>query len=235
MTNTEVPTVVPQAAIYFKPRYQLAKFTTPIAEDNPAGVWREWTNPRTNEPGKTYELQVDKIQGKFVDARIKTQEFQNDDGSVRKETSLLLALEEYGTTRVLKLSVKHKGELSSEFKYFAKRCEMIDPKLKTFFELWKPPSSDRAVLLYKQDLGLKWPQTRKDCYTWDESKGDYSDLPAPTVTTKLGEEVKDYTKRDEYLYGVVEKFCEKVQSLNSQEQPESASSEDVEEDVPMNF
>ena len=236
MTNTEIPKEKSQSALYFKLRAQLGKFTTPLDESNPAGTWRDWTFD--GKTGKTYELQTDKIQGDLIDARINTQEFEDKDGKKRKETSLLLCLEEAGQSRVLKLPVKGTYGLSKPFRYFAQRCETIQETKWCSFELWTPPGADAAVMLYKQDDGEKWPNTRKSNYPWNEANKDFDGLP-PLIITKdaLGEEQKDSKDRDEYLTKLVVAFCERIQNHQSNK-PEPTPAEvgasvEEDEDVPM--
>jgi len=232
MENTVIPKEKSQNALYFKHRSQIAKFTTPVAEGSDGGVRRDWVNPKTMEKGHTNEIQLDKIGGEWIDARIHTQEWEAKEGQpARTETSLLLALDQDGLVRVLKLNVFGGHGLSSPFTYFAKRCETIDPTLYTYFESWMPPNAEYAVLLYKQDVGEKWPQTRK-CNYWNRTKEAYEGLPELVKTPGLGgKEEIDSKERDKYLYGLVEEFCKKVQGLN-QNQKEQSQTQDAGNNVP---
>ena len=242
MENTEVPKEKSQAALYFKPRYQLAKFTTKIDESNPAGVWREWTNPKTNEPGKTYELQLDKIQGYIIDARISESTFPARDGEPeRKEKSFLLALEDQQgtatpTVRVLKLKFADKYGMSREFKYFALRCNGLATNPYTTIEFWMPPNSERGVILYKQDEGGKWPTTIKSQYKYDEDNKQYIGLPEVVVTEDFaGNKQYNSTEQDKKLLQNVEEFCEFVQQANREKTEEpvpAADYKDIPDDEP---
>lgn len=234
MENTLVPKEKSQSAMYFKYRQSIGKFTTPLPEDNPAGVYRAWTHPKTGDKGKTWELQTERLTGTLIDARIHSQEF--DEG--RKETSLLLSLEEFGVVRVLKLPVKSTKGLSKDFSYFAMRCEGIDPELECVFEIWTPPSAQYPVILYKQNTGAMFPTTRKSKYAWNEETKGFDGLPDIIVTEDFsGEKEYNSKERDKYLYGLVEAFCERTQAKQKEREAKAASAPrdtagDDEEDLP---
>ena len=235
MTNTPVSKEKSESALYFKHRSQIDKFTCPVADDSPYGVRRDWVNPKTMEKGFTNEMQLSKIQGKWIDARIHTQEWpKSETQPARKEVSLLLSLsDDFGLVKVLKLPVMgKKGGISREFSGFARKCEGIDPTLNSYFESWMPPNAEYAVLMFKQDVdGEKWPQSRK-CNYWNKEKDCYEGLPEVIETEGLGGEKEyDSKERDKYLYGIVEAFCQKVQDANKQEPEPLPNSSPVENET----
>lgn len=217
MENTTVPTEVSQAALYFKPRTKLGVFSSPIDEDNPAGAWRDWVNPTTNEKGRTWELQLSKITGKWVDARINEQEWENPDGSKRATKDLLLALEDNGQTRVVQIPVNSKRGLSEFVSKFGRRCQNIDlDKTFTISQYKASSAGEYHTLVYSQDEGKRYPTAIKDSY-WDKEQGKTVGLPAPKISESFdGKKQYDWTETNKVLYQNVLEFCEKVQSMSPQ-------------------
>lgn len=224
MENTQISKEKSESAIYFKHRLQIDCFTSPVADDSPFGVRRQWVNPKTMEKGSTNEMQLSKIEGKWCDARIHTQEWpKSETQPARKETSLLLALkDDVGLVKVLKLDVfGKKSGISRAFSGFARKCEGIDIDKYTSFESWMPTGSEYAVLMFKQPVeGKKWPQS-VPCNYWNKEKEAYEGLPEVIITEGLGG-TKDYNSkdRDNYLYGLVESFCKKVQDNEKNKEAE---------------
>lgn len=151
---------------------------------------------------------------------------------------------ENGTVDVLQIELcKKDGSFSQDVLTLAKKLPNIDLDSEFTFGCWhnstgawKTKEGKTVVPCY---LTLSQnADSVKSAYEYKD--GAYEGLPAPEVKTVRGQEIKDFTARDNFLFESINAFSAKVEALgrkNNRPQTQNelatpvAAGEDIEEDV----
>lgn len=212
-------------------------------------VLRKYIHPRNKTEESVWEYQRDSFSG-LVES------FWIRDGEYGKE--LLLGLQNETNVNVLQFKVTdQKGNLSKDFVSIAKKIKNIDFNKELIVEIWENHRASEkredgtifvpVYLLFKRDVGERFPKSYPSYFEYDEDLKVYKGLPAVEKTEGFdGKPRYDTSARDRFLYELVEEVLKANESIfeaNKNTRPLTpseqsvqatlAGSPDIEEDVPF--
>lgn len=194
-------------------------------KDMPDGrTLRKYVNPQTKQAGETWEYQQQQFSGLVESLYIENKEVEFGGRSFRVN-DLCIGIQSDGYVDVLRIAVTtQKGSLSKDFMAFAKKAQNIDFSKELYIDIWENHKGAEkkddgtfdvpVYLLFKHDVGEKWPKSYPASFKYDEAAKKYEGMPEVEKETSFDGSVTYNTKaRDAFLYGIVNEVIEKNKDL----------------------